>query len=69
LLVNPATITAEKGPFRQLEWLKKGPKQPQRENGQTLKVNETRKNYDAGVHGYNFFLLLTTVSFDKLLKK
>ena len=29
-------------------------KQLQGENGQTLKVNETRKNYDAAVHGYTF---------------
>ena len=36
--------------------VKKGPKQPQGENGQTLKVNETRKNYDAAVSGYTFFV-------------
>ena len=35
--------------------VKKGPKQPQGENVQTLKVNETRKKYDAGVHGYTCF--------------
>ena len=36
--------------------VKKGPKQPQGENWQTLKVNETRKNNDAAVHGYTFFV-------------
>ena len=36
--------------------LKKGPKRPQGESGQTLKVNETRKNYDAAVSGYTFFV-------------
>ena len=36
--------------------IKKGPKEPQRENGQTLKVNETRENYAAAVHGYTFFV-------------
>ena len=35
---------------------KKGPKQPQGENGQTLKVNETRKNYDGAVSGCTFFV-------------
>ena len=35
--------------------LKKGPKEKQGENGQTLKVNEKRENYDAAVHGYTFF--------------
>ena len=45
--------------------VKKGPKQRQGENGQTLKVNETRENYDADVHGYTilvtnpFFVCLT----------
>ena len=48
--------------------VQKGPKLPQGENGQTLKVNETRQNYDAAVHGYTF-LLLTPFSFVKLLKK
>ena len=38
------------------QWLKKGPKQPQGEKGQTLKVNETRENYDAAVHGYTVFV-------------
>ena len=37
--------------------VKKGPKQPQRGNGQTLKVSEIRENYDAAVHGYTFLLL------------
>ena len=36
--------------------VKKGPKQSQGENWQTLKVNETRKNYDAAVHGYTIFV-------------
>ena len=36
--------------------VKKGPKQQQGENGQTLKVNETRENNDAAVHGYTFFV-------------
>ena len=36
--------------------VKKGPKQPQRGNGQTLKVSEIRENYDAAAHGYTFFV-------------
>ena len=47
--------------------VKKGPKEPQGENGQTLKVSETRENYDAAVHGYTFFLT-NPFSFVKLLK-
>ena len=47
--------------------VKKGSKQPQGENGQTLKVSEIQENYDAAVHGYTFFLL-TPFSFVKLLK-
>ena len=46
--------------------VKKGPKQQQGENGQTWKVNKTRENYDAAVHGYTFFLLLTPFSFVKV---
>ena len=37
--------------------VKKGPKQPQGENGQTLKVSETRENYDAAVHGHTLFFV------------
>ena len=44
-------------------------KQPQGENGQAFEVNETRGNYDAAVHGYTPFLLLTPFSFVKLFKK
>ena len=36
---------------------KGGSEQPQGENGQTFRVNETRENYDAAVHGYTFLLL------------
>ena len=35
---------------------KGGSEQPQGENGQTFRVNETRDNYDAAVHGYTFFV-------------
>ena len=34
---------------------KGGSEQPQGENEQTFRVNETRENYDAAVHGYTFF--------------
>ena len=47
--------------------VKKGPKQPQIGNGQTLKVSEIRENYDAAVHGYTFFVT-NPFSFVKLLK-
>ena len=47
--------------------VKKGPKQPQRWNGQTLKVSEIREDYDAAVHGYTFFVT-NPFSFVKLLK-
>ena len=46
--------------------VKKGPKQPQRWNGQTLKVSEIREDYDAAVHGYTFFVT-NPFSFVKLL--
>ena len=48
------------------QWLKKGSKGPQGENGQSLKW--MKRKYDAAVHGYTF-LFLTPFSFVKLFKK
>ena len=47
---------------------KGGSEQPQGENGQTFRINETRENYDAAVHGYTF-LLLAPFSFVWPVKK
>ena len=66
LLVNPATIAGEKGPFRQ--WLKKGPKQPQGENDQLWKWMKHSKIMML-LCMVTLFLLLTPFSFVKLLKK
>ena len=48
--------------------LKKGPKEKQGENGQTLKVNENAKIMMLLCMG-TLFLLLTPFSFVKLFKK